>query len=98
VAVLVDYLSEGSLEIRDRSKKVVIGLLEGVRGEEVARMLPAEQLGKIRKNKEELQEVVVVEAEVSQPVPSPDLRKGKSHRITHFPPEFDNLDMMLQKC
>lgn len=98
MAVLVDYLSEGSLEIRDRSKKVVIGLLEGVRGEEVARMLPAEQLGKIRKNKEELQEVVVVEAEVSQPVPSPDLRKGKSHRITHFPPEFDNLDMMLQKC
>lgn len=51
VGILVDYMSEGSLEIRDRSKKVVLQLLDGPRGDEVLKMLPTDHLNKIRKTK-----------------------------------------------
>lgn len=49
VSILVDYLGEGSLEIRERSKKLVLQLLDSARGDEVARMIPADHLNKLRK-------------------------------------------------
>ncbi len=51
VGILVGYMGEGSLEIRERTKKVLIQLLDGARGEEVGKMIPPDILSKIRKVK-----------------------------------------------
>lgn len=49
VGILVDYLSEGSLEIRDRTKKIILQLLDSNRGDEVSRMIPVDFLNKLKK-------------------------------------------------
>jgi hypothetical protein len=65
-------------------------LLESVRGEDVAKMIPSDHLSKIRKKepKEERDESANNELEKSVVIPKPEYNQKKPQKITQFPAEF----------
>lgn len=52
VAILVDFLGEGSLEIREKAKSLLSSILCSEKGAIAAKMIPNEHLAKLRKREE----------------------------------------------
>ena len=50
--ILIDFMSEGSLEIRERTKQLLNSLIASDKGETVLRLIPKEHKGKLRKREE----------------------------------------------